>query len=202
MSDLAYAFSYHEDLKQEMLDGKIYSMAPPRVNHSLIAGKLHSAFLQFLKGKKCHVFFDWGYVHFSKKDKVQPDIMIICKPDIIKPTGVFGVPDLIVEILSPSTAKRDRGYKKDLYEKHGVDEYWIVDPESSTIEIYLLTDGKYLLHEVCKWVPDNQLDDLPEDDKNEIRREITPALFPDLVISMEDIFGGWMYIGDRVRSTP
>ena len=110
MGSSAHAYhNYQEPLKQEMLDGKIYSMAPPKVGHNLIASSLYTVFRQYLKGKKCRPFLDWGYVHFTNKDKVQPDVMIICDPDIIKPNGVFGVPELIIEILSPSTAGRDRG---------------------------------------------------------------------------------------------
>ena len=77
-------------------------------------------------------------VHLSENDCVIPDVMIVCNSDIIKDNAIYGAPDLIVEVLSPGTEKRDRGYKKDLYERCGVREYWIVDPVSLTVEVYLL----------------------------------------------------------------
>lgn len=64
--------------------------------------------------------------------------MVVCNKDIIKKDGVHGVPDLIVEVISPSTAKKDKGYKKDLYETCGVKEYWLVDTDNRSIEVYLL----------------------------------------------------------------
>ena len=68
--------------------------------------------------------------------------------------GIHGVPDLIVEVLSHGTEKKDRGYKKDLYEKCGVREYWLVDTENQTVEVYLLKNEKFVLDEVYKVFPD------------------------------------------------
>lgn len=68
---------------------------------------------------------------------------MICDPEKIKKRGCFGAPDWIVEILSPSTAKKDHQDKFDLYEESGVNEYWIVDPKNSTIEVFVLNAGKY-----------------------------------------------------------
>lgn len=68
---------------------------------------------------------------------------MICDPEKIKKRGCFGAPDWIVEILSPSTAKKDHQDKFDLYEESGVNEYWVVDPKNSTIEVFVLNAGKY-----------------------------------------------------------
>ena len=74
---------------------------------------------------------------------VQPDISVICDPSKIIKKGCLGAPDLIIEILSPSTSKKDLNEKFQLYEKHGVKEYWIVDPGNRYIQIFhLLTEGK------------------------------------------------------------
>lgn len=86
-------------------------------------------------------------VYLSDNDRVIPDVMIVWNRDIIKKDGIHGTPDLIVEVLSPSTAKNDKGYKKELHEKSGVKEYWIIDPVMRSIETYLLADGKYVLDE-------------------------------------------------------
>ena len=97
-------------------------------------------------GKTCKAFNDGPDVYLTEEDRVIPDAMIICNKDIIKPNGIHGTPDLIAEVLSPSTAKKDRGYKKDLYERSGVKEYWIVAPTMRSIEAYLLTDGPFAIH--------------------------------------------------------
>lgn len=110
--------------------------------------------------------------------------MIICNKDIIKNDGIHGTPDLIVEVLSPSTSKNDRGYKRDLYEKSGVKEYWIVDTKLRSIESYLLTNGKYKLGGVYQ---------LPADDMIDREREacadtIPVLLYNDFNIPLEEIF--------------
>ena len=184
--------AYQDEYREEMHDGKIVSMAPPFINHSVIAGNIFFIFKKFLKGKPCDAFSDWGYVHFSKKDKVIPDIMIICNRDIVKRNGIYGTPDLIVEVISPGTAKYDRGYKKRLYEKHGVKEYWIVEPETRSIEVYLLKDI-FMLDEVYSYIPDYLLEDLTEDEKNNLKDNLYPSLFPDMEIMLADVFDSRYY---------
>lgn len=100
--------------------------------------------------------------------------------------GIHGAPDLIVEVLLPSTAKNDRGYKKDLYEQSGVKEYWIVDPAMRSIEAYLLEDGKYSLKDFCGLFPDNL--GLTEKEKSESKKEIPVSLYDDFCIPLEEIF--------------
>ena len=70
-----------------------------------------------------------------------PDFMVVCDREKIKADGVHSAPDLVLEVLSPSTAKNDKGYKKSVYESSGVPEYWIVSPKEKSIEVYLLQDG-------------------------------------------------------------
>ena len=82
-------------------------------------------------------------VYLSEKDRVIPDVMIICSKDIIRDNGIYGTPDLVVEVLSPGTEKRDRGIKKNLYEICGVKEYWLANPEIKSVEVYLLIDQNF-----------------------------------------------------------
>lgn len=74
-----------------------------------------------------------------------PDLLLVLKAhaDRFGELAIMGAPDLVVEILSPGTAQRDLGRKRELYERHGVQEYWIVDPESRAIEVLSLADGRY-----------------------------------------------------------
>ena len=91
--------------------------------------------------------------------------MVVCDPDKIKSDGVYGAPDFVVEVLSPSTAKNDRGYKKDAYAAAGVKEYWIVSPSDKSVEQYLLQDGQFVLHEVYSIRPDYELAKMTEQER-------------------------------------
>lgn len=89
---------------------------------------------------------DFTYCPEENDDYVCPDIMIVCDREHLKGSFYSGVPKFIVETLSPSTAQKDKTEKKDIYEKAGVEEYWIVSPQGF-IEIYYLKDGKYVLEQ-------------------------------------------------------
>lgn len=130
-----------------------------------------------------------GYdLYLNEKDHFIPDVMIVCDPDKVKKDGVYGAPDLVVEVLSPSTAKRDRGYKKDAYAKAGVKEYWIVSPGDKSIEQYFLQDGQFVLHEIYTIYPDYVLEKMTEEERAAIATEFKCSLYDDLLISLEDIF--------------
>lgn len=179
--------AYQDESRDEMLGGKIVLMSPrPTVNHNRVALNIVFAFKGFLHGKTCEAFADGTDVHLTETDRVIPDVMIVCKKDIVKRNGIYGAPDLIVEVLSPGTEKRDRGYKKDLYEKCGVREYWMVEPETQTIEVYLLTDGKYKLDEVYKIFPDYV--ELSPDEREHYKNEVRVSLYDDFSIPLQDVF--------------
>lgn len=177
--------AYQEEPREEMLNGKIYMMSSPSVNHNRVAGNIYHIFRNYLNGEKCEAFSDGVDVYLSEDDRVIPDAMIVCNKDSIQMNGIHGAPDLVVEVLSPSTAKNDRGYKKDLYEKAGVKEYWIVDPVMRSIEAYLLTDGKYRIDEYYGLFPDSLA---LEKEREESKKEIPVSLYSDLIIPLEEIF--------------
>lgn len=178
--------AYQEEFREEMLDGKIYMMSSPSVNHSTVSSNIYYAFRTYLNGKSCRVFNDGVDVYLTENDRVIPDAMIVCQRDIIHLDGIYGAPDLVVEVLSPSTAKNDRGYKKDLYERSGVKEYWIVDPNTHSIESYLLNDGKYQLDGFYGIFPAC----LPftEKERADSEKEIPVSLYDDFTIPLEEIF--------------
>ncbi|MCI8441546.1 MAG: Uma2 family endonuclease, partial [Provencibacterium sp.] len=98
---MADNLAYQEEIRDEMLNGRVVLMSPrPTVNHNRVIGNIFFAFMGYLRGKTCEPFADGTDVYLSEKDRVIPDVMIICKKEIIKRKGVFGVPDLIVEVLS------------------------------------------------------------------------------------------------------
>lgn len=178
--------AYQEEPREELLNGKIVLMSSPSVNHYQIAFNIVLAFQSYLKGKTCRAFGDGVDVYLTEDDRVIPDAMIVCNKDIIKLDGIHGAPDLIVEVLSPSTAKNDKGYKKNLYEKTSVKEYWIVDPVSRSIEAYLLSDGKYVLDEVYALYPDGM--GVTDKEREETKKEIRVSLYDDFRIPLEEIF--------------
>jgi Uma2 family endonuclease len=152
-------FSYADYLKWpvgerfELIEGVPYDMSPaPGVQHQSISFELSGLIYNFLKNKSCRAFtapFDVRFIESANsKDKeiftvVQPDITIICDEKKIDAKGCIGSPDVIIEILSPSTAYKDETEKLKLYEKHGVKEYWIVNPDARYLLIYRIEDKNY-----------------------------------------------------------
>jgi len=136
----------------EIIDGVPTEMSAPSTTHQRISTKLVILLGNFLANKECEIFaapFDVVLeAHQESKTVIQPDISIICDPSKIKERGCFGVPDLVIEIISPSTALRDFNTKFYQYETFGVKEYWIVSPVEKEISVYKLIDGKYQEHNV------------------------------------------------------
>lgn len=132
----------------ELIDGVAYALSPaPTPAHQRISRELSFQFNSFLKGKLCEVFtapFDVR-LNADKENNtvVQPDLVVICDHSKIDEGGCRGVPDLIIEILSPSTARQDRMVKFQKYQQAGVQEYWLVDPETKTVQVCLLDNKRY-----------------------------------------------------------
>ena len=137
----------------ELINGKIFKMSPaPSTGHQVISMELCYLIMHHLKVKNCKVFIAPFDVRLSKfkEDKlidsvVQPDLCIICDPTKIDEKGCNGTPDMIVEILSPSTAQSDLDLKFKLYEENAVKEYWIVQPNDQTVSVFDLIDSKFSL---------------------------------------------------------
>lgn len=137
-------FTYHdyvllpEDKQYELIDGDLYMVPAPTPYHQSIAGRIEFELRRFVKehtmGEVLHAPCD---VYFSQYDVVQPDILYVSSErlGIIKERYVQGPPELVVEILSPSSRDKDRQIKRKLYGRHGVREYWIVDPEAKSVEL-------------------------------------------------------------------
>jgi len=178
--------AYQEEPRTELLNGKFVMMSSPSVNHNRVAGNIYHIFRSYLKEKKCEAFSDGVDVYLTEKDRVIPDVMIVCNKDIIKPDGIHGAPDFVTEVLSLSTAENDKGYKKDLYEKSGVREYWIVDPNIRSIEAYLLSGGKYNLNGFYGLFPNAF--GITDKEREESKKEIPVSLYGDFCIPLEEIF--------------
>ena len=181
--------AYAEESWDELIDGKIVLMSPrPATDHIRTAGNIYHILRSYLRGKRCKVFPDGMDLYLTDTDRFIPDVMVVCDHSKIKNDGIHGAPDLVVEVLSPSSIKRDRIYKKSIYEKCGVREYWIVNPMDKSIDVYCLKDGVYQLTDICSLPPDFWLKKLEEKEKAEIKMEITPSVFSGLTIALADIF--------------
>ena len=174
----------------ERLDGKPVLMAPPAANHHFICQNIYRIFANFLTGKPCRAIMDGMMVYLSEKDHFIPDMMVVCDRDKITRNGIYGAPDLVVEVLSHSTRKRDLGYKKAVYERAGVREYWIVHPEGQALEQYLLRDGTFFLAEAPGMYDeeDLEMDMLLPEERADMKMSFSCGIFPDLEISLDDIF--------------
>ena len=180
--------AYQEEWREELIGGEIVMMAPASVGHTYVADNILMVFKRYLRGKKCIPFGDGILVHLTSEDKFVPDVMVVCDHSKIKPNGIYGAPDLVVEVLSPSTAKNDRGHKKDVYAKCGVREYWIVDSVSNSIEVYRLDGSAFVLYDVYVLRPDWELEAMSEEERAAVATHFKCSLFDDLDISLEDIF--------------
>ena len=191
MSNLAVKFDrkytyadykkWEDDERWELIYGEAYNMSPaPTRTHQIISGNLFRKIGNYLEDKKCQVYaapFDVRFVDRANQSDedietvVQPDIVVICDENKLDDAGCKGSPDIVIEILSLSTYKKDKFEKFYLYEKYGVKEYWIVYPGEKIVEIYKLTDGRY-----------------GEPDVYGIGDNITVGLFPNLNIDCNDVF--------------
>ncbi|MEQ1529027.1 MAG: Uma2 family endonuclease [Methylococcales bacterium] len=171
----------------ELIKGKIMLMSPaPNVKHQSISSNLHGICYPFFRHKKCRLFTAPFDVRLYDRKKsllasqdihtvIQPDLCVICNPELLDVQGCNGAPDWIIEILSKGNSKREMQVNYQLYQESGVQEYWLVYPEQQAIHQFVLDENRvYQLKQMCA-----------EDDK------ISPSLFPDLTIDLTEVFETW-----------
>ncbi|MEM9672480.1 MAG: Uma2 family endonuclease [Cyclobacteriaceae bacterium] len=132
----------------ELLNGEIVKYSAPESKHQIASANLHLIMGGYVKQKKLgRVLYAPISVFLDEYNAPQPDLLFVStqNQEIIQQKGVMGVPDLMVEIVSPGSVVRDRVHKKEIYEQAKVPEYWIVDPKYFTVEVYELTDSGYTL---------------------------------------------------------
>ena len=153
----ADCLTWGENERIEIINGEAVMMAPPTRIHQEILMELSRQLANFLEGKKCKVYPAPFAVRLFEKDgdspedvdtMVEPDISVVCDHGKLDKHGCKGAPEFVVEILSPSTKRHDRLVKLDLYQRAGVREYWIVDPDSATVQAFTLKDRYLHPHEV------------------------------------------------------
>lgn len=173
--------------KDEKINGVVYGMSPaPGYRHGVINGNIYHAVKGGLKNSLCLIFMenlDFRYHPEENDDYVCPDIMVVCDRKYLKGGTYSGTPRFIVETLSPSTAKRDKTEKKEIYERAGVEEYWIVSPNGD-VEIYYLEEGRYVLAQSYVLQGDR------EDEHYNAETEISLKAFPHIRMTLGEIFEG------------
>ena len=188
----AYAYAEDYDL-YEIIEGEKIMAAAPSLTHNTIVTRLLTTFMNYVDEHDCGaVFGDNIDVHLPDGNLFRPDVSIVCDKNILEQRkAIYGVPDLVVEVLSPSTAKRDLTKKKDIYARNGVKEYWIVSPNDRRIEVYHLLDGKFELDGVYYGYSDAMLETLTDDDRAAVQTDIKVSLFDDLIVDAKKIFKWW-----------
>ena len=141
-----------DEERWELIDGVAYNMSPaPSRSHQDFVLEIGAQALSQLRGSDCRPYvapFDVRLPTSNEADDsvdtvVQPDVAVICDPSKLDEKGCRGAPDWIVEVLSPGTSKKDQLEKRDLYERHGVHEYWLLHPTDQTLMIYRLDGASY-----------------------------------------------------------
>jgi Uma2 family endonuclease len=171
---------WQDDKRREIIEGVVYDMNAPLRIHQKISMALCAQLYSYFKNSACEVYaapFDVRLTDKSEKDQdifdvVQPDISVICDKKKLDEKGCVGPPEMLIEIMSPSTASIDNIKKRELYEKHGVKEYWILDPANRMMIVY--RTGEDQLYQKPVWYNDKAV--------------VSTQLFPDLQIKLEEVF--------------
>ena len=181
--------AYKEPPVTELIEGKTYLMSPrPRLQHNFVSSNIYHIFATYLHGKTCKAIADGTDLFLDKENHYVPDTMIVCDRSKLKSDGVHGAPDLVVEVLSPSTAQNDRGAKMRHYAAAGVKEYWIVSPIGKSVEVYLNQDGHFELDAMYTIFSNWDLERMDDEERKAIRMEIPVSLYDDFRVSVEEIF--------------
>ena len=162
-----------DDERWELIEGRPYSMSPaPNREHQRLSGGLHNQIYNFLSNSECEVYaapFDVRLPQTDELDRdvhsvVQSDISVICDLSKLDDAGCRGAPEWIIEILSPSTAAKDQIDKLALYEKHGVQHYWLVHPTDRVVTVYSRREdgsfGRPSVHAMTGKLPSGLFEDL------------------------------------------
>lgn len=139
-----------EEERYELIEGELLPMPSPTSRHQIVSREVFKRLLAFVEVKGLgEVLYAPLDVVLDEDTVLQPDILFLSRENIYKlqERGVFGAPDLVIEIVSPSTVKRDTEQKIALYERSGVKEVWLLFPEEKLVLIFYLEGGKYFLHQ-------------------------------------------------------
>ena len=182
----------------EIIEGVKFMAPSPDWGHVNVSANLIGIIGVYARINKFGVAVGDNFdVHFPDGNVFQPDFVFVsvANADLFldkRNMTLHGVPDMVAEIFSRSTMKRDIGIKKDIYERNGVKEYWMIDPWRETIDVYLLREGKYELDGHYENWSEDQLLRLTEEERAEIKLEIPVAVLDGFKVKIRNIFG-WFF---------
>ena len=180
---------FSDKRKKEIIDGKIYLMASPNEKHVSIQYNLCSIFNNYFRKSKnkCLAILAKD-LYINHKNWLTPDLLIYCKNNNEKNNK--NVPLIVVEVLSDSTWKKDLTVKMKKYAELEIEEYWIIDPDTQRLTIYRLENDRYEQNDLYNlpFPVDEDIPIKPDDEEEEIIKEFSPVFFPELTVSLEDIF--------------
>lgn len=180
----------------EIIGGGKFMSPAANLDHSGIIMRLGMIIGTHLSNNKNgYVYPDDVDVHFSDGSLYKPDLCVVLKSNekiLAGRKAIFGAPDMVVEVLSYSTRRRDLTIKKETYEAQGVREYWIIDPWAKIIDVYLLRDGKYFLSDEYMLLSEDDLKSMTDEEKAAIKNEVPVSILEGLKIPLEFIFS-WGY---------
>lgn len=140
-------YALPEERRVELIDGEFYDMTAPTLLHQRIGGEIHRQIANFIFENEgnCVPFYSPIDVQLDcdEKTMVQPDVIILCHPDKMKKRVIYGAPDFVLEVISPSTRRKDYTKKLTKYSEAGVREYWIVDPYQQKLLVYFFESDVY-----------------------------------------------------------
>ena len=178
----------------ESIEGVIFMAPAAPLGHSNFIVELATTINIYLRRtKNGFVFTDDVDVHLPDGNVFKPDLVVVTKENagILKQgKAIYGAPDMVVEVLSRATKKRDVTVKKDSYEASGVKEYWIVDPKYKSIDVYILRDGKFVFDSDYTLYEEDDVEwvHMSDEEKAAVKSEITLSIFPDLTVKLSEIF--------------
>ena len=182
----------------EIIEGVKFMAPSPDWGHVNVTANLVTIINGYARINKLGIAIADNFdVHFPDGSLFKPDFIFVSaeKAKILfakKNTTLHGVPDMVAEIFSRSTMKRDIGIKKEVYERNGVREYWIIDPWRETIDAYILSDGKYELGGHYENWSDDELSELTDEERAEIEMEVPVAVLDGFKVKIRNIFG-WYF---------
>lgn len=182
----------------EIIEGVKFMAPSPGWGHVNVTANLVTIINGYARVNKLGVATADNFdVHFPDGSLFRPDFIFVSAENAKrlfanKNMTLHGVPDMVAEIFSRSTMKRDIGVKKEVYERNGVREYWIINPWSESIEVYILHDGKYQLDNVYQNYSDEELSELTEAERAEVQMEVPVAVLDGFKVKIRNIFG-WYF---------
>ena len=182
----------------ELIEGEKIMAPSPGMRHVNVTANLVTIINGYARINKLGMAFADNFdVHFPDGNLFRPDFIFVSAENAKKlfaneNSTLHGVPDMVSEIFSRSTMKRDMTIKKDVYERNGVKEYWLINPWSESIEVYLLRDGKYFLDNVYQNYKDNDLENMTDEERAEVQFEIPVAVLDGFKVKIRNIFG-WYF---------